>query len=336
MTDPTPTSRGLDRADLWYALRRSVRGFWRHRGLDNAAALTFYAAVALFPGSLVLVSIFALAAGGKQAAIDRITDILTEFTRESTVDAVRGPLRELLNLPNPGIALAIGLVVGIYAVSSYATSFGRAMNSVYEVQEGRRFLKFRVLMILVALVLISGFAIIATILLGTPTVAGAIGANVGISPAAIVAWNVLKWPVLVVIAFGIIGIIYFFTPNVRHLRLRWVSWGAAFALVGWGVVTAGFGLYIITFDAYNRVYGWLGGGLALLVWLYITNLVLVLGAEVDAEIVRLRQLTAGIGAESTIQLPLRDTARNLTLARQQAQDEAEGRRIREQAAAKRD
>jgi membrane protein len=335
MTDPTPTSRGIGHESWRYAARRTIRGFWRHRGLDSAAALTFFSTLALFPGSLVLVSIFAIAAGGKKQAADRITDILSEFAQQSTVDAVRGPLAELLNLPNPGIALGIGLVVGIWAVSSYATSFGRAMNTVYGVQEGRRFIKFRALMILLAIVLIVGFSAIAAILLGTPTVADAIAVNLGIPAVAITAWNILKWPVLLVIGFGLIAIVYYYTPNVKHLRVRWVSWGAAFALVGWGVATGAFAFYVITFDTYNRVYGWLGGFASLLVWQYITNLVLVLGAEADAEIVRVRQLSVGIEAESVIRLPLRDTARNLTLARQQAQDEAEGRAIRTKADEKR-
>jgi membrane protein len=138
--------------------------------------------------------------------------------------------------------------------------------------------------------------------------------------------------VLVAISIAIVGIIYYYTPNVRHLRLRWVSWGAAFAILAWGGATAGFAAYVLTFETYNHVYGWLGGAVALLVWLYITNLVLVLGAEFDAEIVRVRQLAAGIAAESVIQLPLRDTARNLWIAKQLADDERIGREIREKGA----
>lgn len=330
-----PTSRGLTRESWRYAARRTTRGFWRHRGLDAAAALTFYATLALFPATLAIVSIFALASGGKENAADRITDILGEFAKPSTIASVRGPITEFLNLPNPGAALLIGLVVTLWAVSSYATSFGRSINAIYEVQEGRRFFKFRALMIAVAGVLMVGFAIIGVILLGTPTVADAIGENLGIAEPWIIAWNVLKWPALVIVAFFIVAVLYYFAPNVKHLRLRWVSWGAAIALVAWGIATAGFGIYVVTFDSYNRVYGWLGGAVALLIWQYITNLVLVMGAEADAEIVRLRQLAAGIAAESVIQLPLRDTKRNLTLARQQVQDEAEGKAIRERSEARR-
>jgi membrane protein len=326
-----PTSKGLSFVTLRYAARRTFHGFVRHRGLDSAATLTYFATLALFPGSLVIVSAFALASGGHTAAVGRITDILAEFLSDRSVNATRGTLDALLNIPNPGIGLGIGLALSVWAVSSYATAFGRATNQAYGVEEGRQFFRFRGTMMIVALVLILGFAIIATILLGTPTVAAAIGETMHILPIWIVVWNIAKWPVLVFVAFSILGILYYFSPNVKHLRVRWVTWGAAFALIVWGAATAGFGIYVVTFDTYNRVYGWLGGAVALLLWLYITNYVLVLGAEVDAEIVRVRQLTAGIVAESVIQLPLRATHRNLMLARHQVQDEAEGKLIRERA-----
>jgi len=329
MSDPIPTSRGLSRESWRYAGKRSLHGFVRHRGLDSAASLTFFATLALFPASLMLVSIFAIASGGEAAALARITDILGEVFQPSAVESIEGPLGQLLNIPNPGIALGIAIVLGIWTVSSYATAFGRAINAVYEVQEGRQFWKFRGLMIVVAIVLIVCTAVIAAILLGTPTVSAAIGENLGIPNGWIIAWDIAKWPVLVAIAIAIVGIIYYYTPNVRHLRLRWVSWGATLAILAWGAATAGFAAYVLTFETYNRVYGWLGGAVALLVWLYISNLVLVLGAELDAEIVRVRQLASGIPAETVIQLPLRDTARNLWIAKQLADDERTGRKIRE-------
>jgi len=219
----------------------------------------------------------------------------------------------------------------LWSVSSYATAFGRATNSVYEVQEGRPIWKFRGLMMLVTLLLMVGFALIVMILLGTPSAARTIGEAAGFGEPWLTIWNVGKWPVLAVLAFTMIGVLYYATPNVRHDRLRWVSWGAAFAIVTWGLATLAFAVYVMTVGTYDRVYGWIGGGLAILVWLYITNLVLVIGAEVDGEVVRIRQLTAGIPAEETIQLAARDTTRTLMLARQRAGDVADGRAIRESA-----
>ena len=136
---------------------------------------------------------------------------------------------------------------------------------------------------------------------------------------------------LAVLCFLVVGTLYYFSPNVRHLRFRWVSYGAAFAILGWGLATVGLFAYVSTVGRYDRVYGWLGGAVILLLWGYVTNLMLVFGAEVDAEIVRVRQLAAGIPAEETVQLPARDTSRNLMLARQRADDERKGREFREDA-----
>ncbi|MDM4762609.1 YihY/virulence factor BrkB family protein [Galbitalea sp. SE-J8] len=326
-----PSTKGLA-GDAWrYAARRTVHGFVRHRGLDAAAALTFFAALALFPGALVVVSGFAIASGGSAAGVDRILDVLSDVLPPTSVEAARSPIESFLTIPNPGVALGIGLLGGIWTVSSYATAFGRAMNSVYEVEEGRPFWWFRARMMLVAVLLVIGGTVIVVILLGTPSVARAIGGAAGIPQPWIWLWLIGKWPVLVALAFTLVGVLYYATPNVKHLRLRWVSWGALFAIVVWGLATVGFGVYVVTVDSYNRVYGWVGGAVIALLWLYITNYVLVLGAEADAEIVRIRQLTAGIPAETAIQLPLRDTRRNLMIARQRAWDEREGRALREHA-----
>jgi membrane protein len=137
-----------------------------------------------------------------------------------------------------------------------------------------------------------------------------------------------KWPVLVLLCVLVVAVLYYVTPNVKHVRLRWVSYGAILAIVGWGVATIGFAVYVSTVASYDRIYGWLGGAIVLLLWLYLTNLVLVFGAEADAEIVRVRQLAAGVAAEEVVRLPARDTRRTRTLDRQRAADLAEGRKLR--------
>jgi len=327
---PVPTSRGLDRATWEYAAKRAWHGFMRHRGLDSAAALTFFATLALFPAALAVVSSFALL-NNRENAIRNILSVIGEFVTDDTVETVRDPLTSLLSIGNPGLALGLGLALTLWSLSSYATAFGRAVNSVYEVQEGRPIWKFRGLMMLVTLLLMVGFALISVILLGTPNAVRTIGEAAGFGEPWLTLWNVGKWPVLAILSFVIVAVLYYATPNVRHSRLRWVSWGAAFAIIVWGVATLAFAVYVMTVGTYDKVYGWIGGGLALLVWLYITNLVLVIGAEVDGELVRVRQLTAGILAEDTIQLPARDTTRTLMLARQRADDVREGRDIREAA-----
>ncbi|MET1044993.1 MAG: YihY/virulence factor BrkB family protein [Microbacteriaceae bacterium] len=326
-----PTSREMGRREWRYVARRAWHGFLRHRGVDSAAALTFFAALSLFPAALVLVSVFAIADSRTNAA-DDVLAVIGEFAQQSTVDALRDPLQQLVHIPNPGIALLVGLAFTLWTASAYATAFGRAMNAVYEVQEGRQIWKFRGLMLLVTVVPIVGFSLIVTLLFLTPTIAAAIGAEVGFGEPWITLFNVLKWVAIAAIAFGLVAMLFYFTPNVTHQRLRWVSYGSAFAVLVWALATAGFAVYIFTVGQYERVYGWLGGGVVTLLWLYLTNIVMVIGAEVDAEIVRARQLLAGIESEEVIRIPVRDTARNLMLARQRSADVAEGREIRENAA----
>lgn len=325
-----PTARGLTRAHWAYGARRAWHGFLRHRGIDSAAALTFFSALAIFPAALAVVSAFALGNSKKDAA-SVILDIVDEVAQASTVETLRAPLTELFTVSNPGIAFAIGILLALWSLSSYATAFGRAVNSVYEVQEGRQIWKFRGLMLVLAAFLLVVFAAIITLLVTTPRLATAIGESLGVGEPWVTVWSIGRWPVLLGLLALVMAVLYYFTPNVRHHRMRWVSAGALFAILAWAIATTLFGVYVATVGQYDRVYGWLGGAVALLVWMYLTNLILVFGAEVDAEVVRLRQLNAGVVAEEVIQLPMRDTTRNLMLARQLAMDISDGREIRDDA-----
>ncbi|QYH35264.1 YihY/virulence factor BrkB family protein [Salinibacterium sp. M195] len=324
-----PASSLADARREWrYVFRRAFHGFMRHRGIDSAATLAFFAALAIFPAALTVVSAFALGQG-KEQAVDTVLDLASEVLQRDTVDALGEPMVQLFSVGSPGLALAIGIALSVWSMSSYATAFGRAANSVYEVQEGRRFVKFRGLMLILSGFLLVAFLAVAVLLLTTTNVATAIGEAFGVGEPWVALWSYGRWPVLGGILTLIIAVLYYYTPNIRHERMRWVSTGAVFAIVTWGLATAAFGFYVSTIANYDRVYGWLGGALALLIWLYISNLAIVAGIEVDAEFTRLRQLLAGVAAETTVQLPLRDTARNLILARRQAEDEAAAIAIRQ-------
>ncbi|PJJ61410.1 YihY/virulence factor BrkB family protein [Compostimonas suwonensis] len=328
MTRPGPAVWG-------YVVRRSWHGFLRHRGFDAAAALSFFAALTIFPVALAVVSAVALT-DDRTRTVDDILSVLGSVVQESTVDALREPLRELLTIGNPGWALTLGILLALWSVSGYATAFGRAMNAVYEVQEGRRIWKFRGLMLIVAVVVLVAFSAMAIIVFVTPALAQALAEQWGAGgPGWVTVWDIGKWPLLLVLAVLLVTILYWATPNVRLPRKRWASYGAFIAIGVWAVATTGFALYVVTVSGYERVYGWLGGGIVLLVWLFITNLALVAGAEVDAETVRVLQLVGGAESETRVQIELRDTTRNLWLARQRSDDEAEGRRIRLEAEARR-
>lgn len=317
------------------AALRAWHGFMRHRGLDSAAALTFFAALSVLPGSLVIVSSFALL-DNRQRARDELAAIVGTFAGDTAGSSVERLVMQLLSLDSPGIALAIGLVLLMWSVSGYSTAFGRAVNSVYEVHEGRQMWKFRGTMLGVGAVLITLAAGAAAILLITPTVTAEIAGNRGLGPVVASVWNIGKWALLPVIVFLVFGILYYFTPNVRLTHRRWASYGSLVAIVLWGAGTAGFGVFVTLIDRYDRIYGVLGLALVGFLWLYVTNLSLVFGAELDAEIVRLHKLVDGEHAEETIHLPVRDSARNLMLARQRDADIVRSRAIREAAETARD
>jgi membrane protein len=321
------------RADWAYVVRRAWRGFIRHRGFDSAAALTFFSALSLFPSALVVVS--AIAMVDSSNAVRDILAVVQELAQNDTVRTLESPLEQLLTVPYPWLGLLIGLVLAIWTLSAYAAAFGRSMNSAYQAEEGRPFVRLRMLMLALACVLAVLLAALAVILLITPRVATAIGQVIGIGEPWVSVWNLGKWPVLAGLVTFTVALLYHFTATVRHERKRWLGVGAFSALVVGGLATAGFVVYVTTVSNYGRLYGWLGGALVLLAWLYIVNLSLMLGGEVDAEFVRLKQLRRGIRAEEVVRMPMRETERTLMLARHQAEDERQAREIRERAAAAR-
>jgi len=324
-------TRALQRAGFWAVVRRTTHQVIRHRVVDAAASLTFFATLTVFPTALAVVSAVSILDQGNDTISD-IIQFLGVIIRPDTASHLETPLRQLTELENPGIALGIGLLLTLWSLSGYATAFGRAMNTVYEVEEGRRIWKFRSMMLLVTMLIMVGGGLAISILLGTPTIADAFVDHMGWPSWLAVVWNTGKWPVLTVTLVIMVAVLYHATPNVRAPRLRWVSAGAAFAITTWGLATVGFAVYVETIGSINRAYGWLGGAILLLVYLYISNFVLVVGGELDAEVIRMRQLLAGIDADAVIRLPLRDVRRNFALARWRDSDIALAHRVRMAAA----
>ncbi|PVZ93658.1 YihY/virulence factor BrkB family protein [Amnibacterium flavum] len=302
----------------------------RVRIIDSTAALTFFAALTLFPASLTAISAFAIG-GGDSGAVRFIRDLIEEVFGPEAAETARGPLEQLTSISNPGVALGFGIVLLLWTGSAYATAFGRAANAIYGVQEGRRIWKFRSLMAIVAAVLIVGVAGAVILLIGTPKVAEAAADVLGVGQPWITVWLIGRWPVVFALACVLIAVLYYWTPTIERQSVALFSWGSVVALVGWAAATGGFIFYVANLAHYDEVYGWLGGALVVLLWLYITNFMLLAGATLDAEFVRVQQLRDGIPAESVIQVPMRDTSRNLTIARSLAADEADGRTIREDA-----
>jgi membrane protein len=300
-TDLSPPSRR-------FIVKNTVREFIDDDATDIAASLTYYAVLSLFPGVLALISLVGLFGQGQQT-VGMILDIARDLGVGTAVDTIEPAIAQLVRSQTAGVALLIGLAVALWSASGYVNAFARAMNRVYEIDEGRPAWKLRPMMLLVTALLLAIAAATGLALVVSGPVAEAIGGAVGLSDAAVTVWDIAKWPVLLGIVIVMVAILYHLTPNVQQPRFRWISIGAVVAILTWILASAGFGLYVANFGSYNKTYGSLGGVIVFLLWLWITNLALLFGAELDAETERGRELQAGIEAEETIQLPPRDTTK---------------------------
>ncbi len=310
--DPNPEDPGkpdspvqLTKSSWKFIARKTLREFSDDQCTDLAAALTYYAVLALFPALLALVSLLGLF--GQQGKTGELVGVLSEMGAGSVADTISKPLQELTENSSAGLALVIGIAGALWSASGYVGAFGRAMNRIYEIREGRPFWKLRPLMIVITLaaVILAGLVAIGLVVSGP--LARAIGDAIGLGETAVTVWSIVKWPVLLALAALVVAILYYATPNVRQPKFRWISVGAAVAIITWVVASALFGLYVSQFSNYNKTYGSLAGVIIFLLWLWITNLALLFGAELDAEMERGRQLQAGIPAERELQLPPRDT-----------------------------
>jgi len=320
------TPAQLTKPSWKYIARKTFREFTDDQCLDLAAALTYYAVLSLFPALLALVSLLGIF--GQQGKTDELITVLSDMGAGSVADTIRAPLEQLTQNQAAGFALIIGVVGALWSASGYVGAFGRAMNRIYEIREGRPFWKLRPLMIVITLaaVILAGLVAIGLVISGP--VARAIGDAIGLGETAVTVWNILKWPVLLGLAALAVAILYYATPNVRQPKFRWISVGAAVAIVTWVVASALFGVYVANFASYNKTYGSLAGVIIFLLWLWITNLALLFGAELDAEMERGRQLQAGIPAEHDIQLPPRDTRVIEKTEAKDNEDVEQGRELR--------
>ena len=318
----------LTKRSWWYVARKTAREFLDDQCTDLAAGLTYYAVLATFPGLIALLSLVGLVGQGQQT-VETLLDILGKLGADQVVTTLEEPLTSLAQAERAaGFAFVLGLALALFSASAYVGAFGRAMNRIYEIREGRPFWKLRPLMMLITLVALLLAAIVALALVLTGGAAEAIGEVLGLGSTVVTVWNIAKWPLIAVSVVLVVAILYWATPNVQQPRFRWLSVGALLAIVVWVMASVGFGFYVANFSSYNETYGTLAGFVVFLLWLWITNLAMLFGAELDAELERGRELQAGIPAEETIQLPPRDT-RNIQKARaKQQEDIARGREIR--------
>ena len=320
----------LTKPSVLFVLRKTAREFGGDQCTDLAAALTYYAVLSIFPALVVVVSLLGVFGQG-QRTTDTLLQLVGDLGPRSTIDTLRGPIEQLVASPSAGVALLLGVVGAVWSASGYVGAFGRAMNRIYEIEEGRPVWKLRPLQLLITL---GGLVLAATaafLLAVSGPVAAAVGPAIGVGDVALSAWSIARWPIIVILMTLAVATLYYTTPNVQQPKFRWMSIGAGVAILTWIIASVAFGLYVANFSSYNKTYGALAGVIVFLLWLWITNLALLFGAELDAELERGRQLQGGIAAERDLQLPPRDTRvveKNTAKDEQDAQRGLELRRTR--------
>jgi membrane protein len=280
----------LPRASWGDTLKRTMSEFKEDKLNHWAAALTYYAILSLFPALLVLVSLVGLF--GDPARVTKVlTDTVSQLGPSTAASTFQGPIQQITgNRGGAGIMLIVSVAGALWAASGYVSAFADASNTIYEVGEGRPFWKLKPLQLAVTFVLILMAALVALALVLSGPIVGALGGALGLSDTALTVWRYAKWPAMLVLVLVIFGVLYYSSPNAKPSGVRWVSGGAIVALVAWIVASVAFAIYAANFGSYNKTYGTLGGVVVFLLWLWLTNMAILLGAEFNAETERAKQI----------------------------------------------
>jgi membrane protein len=320
----------LSKRSWGYILRKTYREFGDDHCTDLAAGLTYYAVLSLFPAAIAVISLLGVV-GQRRSSVDNVIKVLEPLVSSSTLNSVQPALEHIAASPGAGIGLFLGILGALWSASGYVGAFGRAMNAVYEIDEGRPFWKLRPLMLIITLVAILLVVCVLVMLVVSGPLADSIGGVIGLGSQAVTVWNIAKWPVIALFVVLIVAMLYYSTPNVKQPKFRWLSIGALVAIIVWILASVAFAFYVATFGSYDKTYGSLAGVVAGLLWLWITNVALLFGAELDSEIERGRELQAGIAAEGELQLPARDMRGIRKARKKERKDLDRGRAIREAA-----
>lgn len=294
----------LPATSWWGAVKRTFAEYKDDNLGDWAAALTYYGVLSIFPAMLVVISLVGL--GGKQVSNDLIKNV-GDIAPGAVKQILENALTELQKgQGGAGLVALLGLALAIWSASGYVAAFMRASNAVYDVPEGRplwKTLPLRVAITLVTLVLLSVSAIAVLI---TGPIAQKVGDIIGLGSAAVTTYNIAKWPILLLIVSFLFALLYWASPNAKQ-GFRWVTPGGLLALLLWLIASAGFAFYVANFGSYNKTYGSIAGLIVFLIWLWITNIAILLGAELNAELERGRAIAAGHPADEEPYVELRDT-----------------------------
>jgi membrane protein len=299
---------GVERKPTLFAtLKRTATEFQEDNLTDWAAALTYYGLLSLFPALIAMVGVIGLF-GDPQSTTKTVTDIVTSIGPQSAAQTFADPINQITsNRSGAGIALIVGLATALWSASGYVGAFMRASNVIYETPEGRPFWKLRPLQMLVTLAMIILLVVIALSLALTGPLVDAVAGPIGVGSTAVSIWNIAKWPVLIALFVVMIGLLYYASPNAKMRGFKFITPGSLVALVVWVIASAAFAFFVANFGSYNKTYGSLAGLIVLLVWMWITNIAILFGHQLNAERERSAEIVEGVPrAEKEIQLEPRD------------------------------
>jgi membrane protein len=285
-------------------LKRTVREFLDDDLTDWAAALTYYGILAIFPALLAVVSVLGL-----------IGHPVTQPLIDNLGKVAPGPAEQILksaikNLQSSqagsGVVLVIGLGGALWSSSAYVGAFMRASNAIYDIGEGRPIWKTLTTRLVITIVLLTMLILVGVGVTMTGALASQVGKVLGVGSTAVTVWDIAKWPVIILAVITMFAILYWAAPNVKQPGFLWATPGTVVGLILWIIASAAFALYVGNFSSYNKTYGALGGVIIFLVWLWISNIAILLGAELNAEIERGRQIQAGAAEDKEPFLEPRD------------------------------
>nr|WP_223734066.1 YihY/virulence factor BrkB family protein [Streptomyces purpurogeneiscleroticus] len=298
---------GLPKKSWWAVLRGTVKEFKDDELADRAAALTYYGVLSLFPALLVLISLLGIVG---ESTVQRVLDTLQQLAPGTVRRVLTNAVTQLQGNAGVGSLVAVvGLLIALWTASGYVAAFIRTSNAVYDVAEGRPLWKVLPLRLALTVVLMLLALVSAFIVVFTGGLAQQVGSALGLGDTALAVWSIAKWPVLVLLVTTMIAFLYWGAPNAKSRGIRWVTPGSFLALVIWMLASAGFAVYVGNFSSYNKTYGTLAGVIIFLVWLWITNLAILLGLEFDAELARERAVAGGHPDQEEPYVEPRDTTK---------------------------
>jgi membrane protein len=285
-------------------LKRTWREFQADNLTDLAAALTYYGVLAIFPMIIVIVSVLGLiGSSATQPLINNLGTVAPGAAQHIFSNAIKNVQS---SQGTAGILFVVGLLAALWSASGYIAAFMRASNIVWDVPEGRPIYKTVPIRLGVTLVTVVLLTLSALAVVFTGSLATKLGNVIGVGSTAVTIWDIAKWPAMLLAIAVILAILYYASPNVRQPGFHWVSPGSVLAVVLWIAVSALFALYVANFGSYNKTYGALASVVVFLMWLWLTNTAILLGAEFNAELERGRQIIGGHPEEKEPYLPLRD------------------------------